>query len=146
LFKEINDTSGHAAGDLVLKGVARALKKRTRESDTVARVGGDEFALLLNNCPHKRAVEIAELLRQDIAALRVEYDGTVHSIGASIGVSYGQTGMHSASGMLKAADAACYAAKEEGRNRVCMNAASSSFRATGRFNLTDSAITTGETG
>ena len=142
LFKAINDTSGHAAGDLILKGVANVLKRRTRESDTVARVGGDEFAVLLKDCPNKRAVEIAEHIRQDIAALRIEYDGTVHSIGASIGVSYGQTGMHNATSMLKAADAACYEAKKEGRNRVCANPASGSFHSTGRFELTDPSLYT----
>jgi diguanylate cyclase (GGDEF)-like protein len=135
LFKEVNDTGGHAAGDLILKGVANVLRLRTRSGDTVARVGGDEFALLLDGCPHNRAREIAEDIRADIAALRVEYEGRQFSVKASIGISYGQSGTHSASGMLKAADAACYSAKEDGRDRICVNPASDLFQTTDRFEL-----------
>jgi len=135
MFKEVNDIGGHAAGDLILKGVANILGSRIRSGDTAARVGGDEFALLLDGCPHKRALEIAEEVRRDIAALRVDLEGMEHSVKASIGVSYGQTGIHSATGMLKAADAACYSAKEEGRNRVCINPASDLFQTTDRFEI-----------
>jgi diguanylate cyclase (GGDEF)-like protein len=139
LFKEVNDTGGHAAGDLILKGVANVLRVRTRSGDTAARVGGDEFALLLDGCPHKRALNIAEAIRQDIADLSVEYEGYEYSVKASIGVSYGKSGIHNATGMLKAADAACYTAKEDGRNRVCMNPASDLFQTTDRFEIAQQA-------
>lgn len=135
LFKEVNDTGGHGVGDLILKGVANILRCHVRSGDTAARVGGDEFALLLDGCPHKRALEIAESVRREIGELSVEAEGLSYSVQASIGVSYGESGMHSATGMLKAADAACYTAKEEGRNRVCMNRASDMFQTTDRFEL-----------
>ena len=140
LFKEVNDTGGHAAGDLILKGVANILRSHIRAGDTAARVGGDEFALLLDGCPHDRALQIAESLREEIAALTIRSDGIDYSVKASIGVSYGQAGKHSATGMLKAADAACYSAKEKGRNRVCSNAASDLFQTTDRFQLTQSLV------
>ncbi len=135
LFKEVNDSGGHAAGDMILKGVATGLKRLTRAGDTVARVGGDEFALLLEGCPHKRAMDIAERIRQDISDLRVDLDGLTYSVKASLGVAYGQSGVHSASGMLKAADAACYSAKQDGRNQVCINKANDHFETTDRFEL-----------
>ena len=136
LFKEVNDTGGHGAGDQILKGVAAILKRRSRSGDTAARVGGDEFALLLDGCPHERAKEIAERVRADIADLSIVYEEMEYSVKASIGVSFGQSGTHSATGMLKAADAACYNAKEEGRDRVCINPASDLFQTTDRFELT----------
>jgi len=135
LFKEVNDSGGHAAGDMILKGVATSLKHLTRAGDTVARVGGDEFALLLEGCPHKRAMDIAERIRQDISDLRIDLDGLTYSVKASLGVAYGQSGVHSASGMLKAADAACYSAKQDGRNQVCINKANDHFETTDRFEL-----------
>ena len=131
----MNDSGGHAAGDLILKGVADILRDRTRSGDTAARVGGDEFALLLDGCPHKRALQIAEAVREDIATLTIEYEGLHYSVKASIGVSYGKSGVHNATGMLKAADAACYSAKEDGRNRVCINPASDLFQTTDRFEI-----------
>ncbi len=140
LFKEVNDTGGHAAGDLILKGVANVLRNHIRAGDTAARVGGDEFALLLDGCPHDRALEIAESLREEIAAMAICSDGIDYSVQASIGVSYGHAGKHSATGMLKAADAACYSAKEKGRNRVCSNPASDLFQTTDRFQLTQSIV------
>lgn len=142
MFKEVNDTGGHAAGDLILKGVANILRSHVRAGDTAARIGGDEFALLLDGCPHVRALQIAESLREEIAAMSIRCDGIDYSVRASIGVSYGNTGQHSASGMLKAADAACYSAKEKGRNRVCMNPASDLFQTTDRFQLTQSLAAT----
>ncbi len=135
LFKEVNDSGGHAAGDQILKGVAAILKRLTRAGDTVARVGGDEFALLLEGCPHKRAMDIAERIRQDISDLQVDFDGLMYSVKASLGIAYGQTGIHNASSMLKAADAACYSAKQDGRNQVCINKANDLFETTDRFEL-----------
>jgi diguanylate cyclase (GGDEF)-like protein len=135
MFKEVNDTGGHAAGDLILKAVAKILKERIRSGDTAARVGGDEFALLLDGCGEDRAIQIAEEIRHDIADLEVEYDGQKFGIQASIGVTYGRTNKHSATSMLKSADVACYMAKEEGRNQVRCNPASDLFQTTDRFKL-----------
>lgn len=136
LFKVVNDTGGHAAGDAVLRKVADILRAHTRARDTAARIGGDEFALLLEGCPAERALEIAEHVRRDIANLRLEFDGRIYQIGASIGLTYGRSGLHTASSVLKAADAACYAAKEGGRNRVRLLPADDMFKTTGRFSLT----------
>lgn len=138
LFKEVNDSGGHAAGDLILRNVGEIIRRNTRDADTAARVGGDEFAVILEGCPQQRALEIAEQIRSQIENLRVEYEGRYYSVQASIGVSYGLVGEHTATSMLKAADAACYAAKEEGRNRVCDNQASDSYQTTDRFELTQS--------
>ena len=135
LFKDVNDSGGHGAGDAMLKEVAEVLCLHTRSRDTAARVGGDEFALLLENCPGEKALQIAEHVRRDIASVRLDYEGKIYTLGASIGVTYGQTGLQSASGVLKAADAACYAAKESGRNRVRMLPADEMFKTTGRFNI-----------
>ncbi|UCG71348.1 MAG: GGDEF domain-containing protein [Chromatiales bacterium] len=135
LFKVVNDSGGHAAGDAMLQAVARILRAHTRARDTAARIGGDEFALLLEGCPAERALEIAEHVRRDIANLQLEFEDQVFSIGASIGLTYGRAGAQSASSVLKAADAACYAAKEGGRNRVRMLPADDMFKTTGRFSL-----------
>jgi len=136
MFKEVNDTGGHAAGDKILQAVGDIIRRNTRGSDTAARVGGDEFAAIMEGCPQHRAIEIAEKIRHDIETLCVEHDGGRYSVQASIGISYGLVGEHTATSMLKAADAACYAAKENGRNQVCNNQASESYQTTDRFELT----------
>ena len=136
LFKQVNDTGGHGAGDALLKDIAALLRSRSRSSDTVARVGGDEFAILLAGCPKPRAIEIGEQLREDIAGHLFNFEGRDYRVAASIGVAYGETGLHKPSGMLKAADAACYEAKESGRNRVHALPASDTFNCTGRFEIT----------
>jgi diguanylate cyclase (GGDEF)-like protein len=140
LFKDVNDSGGHAAGDALLRAIAGILRERTRAEDTAARVGGDEFALLLEGCPKERGLEIAEAIRKDIAELEVEFDSGKYRVEASIGVSYGRTSVHSATGMLKAADAACYTAKQDGRNQVRMNSANDMFQTTGRFELTQALV------
>ena len=136
LFKDVNDTGGHAAGDKVLRGVAEIIRRNTRGADTAARVGGDEFAAILEGCPKNRALQIAEKIRGEIGNMRVEHEGNYYSVKASIGVAYGLVGEHTATSMLKAADAACYAAKEEGRDRVCNNEGSEAFDTSNRFELT----------
>lgn len=136
LFKEVNDAGGHAAGDKILRGVADIIRTSTRGADTAARVGGDEFAIILEGCPQSRAVAIAEKIREDIENMKMEHDGRYYGVRASVGVSYGLVGEHSATSMLKAADAACYAAKEKGRNRVCDNEGSEAFDTSRRFELT----------
>jgi diguanylate cyclase (GGDEF)-like protein/PAS domain S-box-containing protein len=116
-FKTINDVHGHLAGDEVLRAVAEELRRCVRQSDTVTRLGGDEFALLLPGCALSRAAGIAEQAREAIAALSIPWRGTLLGVTASVGVAPIAAGM----GPLEAlgsADAACYAAKGQGKNRV----------------------------
>jgi diguanylate cyclase (GGDEF)-like protein len=134
-FKAVNDGGGHAAGDALLRVIADILRKYCRATDTAARVGGDEFALLLPNCPRQRALDIGEQVRAEIEALTFRHDDRQYTIGASVGISWGRAGLQAASSLLKAADIACYTAKQEGRNRVCMLPANDLFQTTGRFEL-----------
>ena len=117
-FKIVNDTCGHAAGDQLLRQVGALLKEQVREGDSLARLGGDEFGVLLENCPMQEAIGIADKLRQCIADFRFVSEGKAFSIGASVGVVQVADGMLNLTDILSAADAACYTAKEKGRNRV----------------------------
>ncbi len=117
-FKIVNDTCGHAAGDQLLRQVGALLKQQVREGDSLARLGGDEFGVLLENCPMHEAVRIADDLQKCIADFRFVSEGRSFSIGASIGVVHIADGMLTLTDVLGAADAACYMAKEKGRNRV----------------------------
>lgn len=117
-FKVINDTSGHIAGDELLRQLAHVLKERVRESDTLARLGGDEFGALLESCPMNRAYNIAEALRQTIRNFRFVWDGKPFAVGASIGLVMMDGDTVSATDALSAADMACYAAKDLGRDRI----------------------------
>jgi diguanylate cyclase (GGDEF)-like protein/PAS domain S-box-containing protein len=116
-FKIVNDSCGHVAGDELLKQVALRLRSCLRADDTLARLGGDEFAMILANCPREAALRVAEALRGAVCELGFTWDGKAFSVGASIGVVHSD-GRHSMADLLKAADSACYAAKERGRNRV----------------------------
>ena len=117
-FKIVNDTCGHAAGDRLLRQVSTLLKQRVRDGDSLARLGGDEFGVLLENCPMQDAIRIADELRHCIADFRFVSDDRSFSIGASIGVVQVADGLLNLTEVLSAADAACYMAKEKGRNRV----------------------------
>jgi len=117
-FKIVNDTCGHAAGDRMLGQVSMLLKRQVRDGDSLARLGGDEFGVLLENCPMQDAVRIADELRRCIADFRFVNDDRSFSIGASIGVVQVADGTLNLTEVLSAADAACYMAKEKGRNRV----------------------------
>ncbi|HEU4487477.1 MAG TPA: diguanylate cyclase [Povalibacter sp.] len=136
-FKQINDTAGHAAGDDALRRVAAVLKAELRASDTAARVGGDEFAVLLPRCPRERAQVVAENILGAIRALEFTVAGRTLRLGASIGVAYTDAGEHDAQTTLRAADAACYEAKRGGRNRVEMNHSDPGYEVSGRFQLED---------
>lgn len=117
-FKIINDTAGHATGDDVLRQIARLLEAQVRESDTVGRLGGDEFAVLLPGCSLERAQQVAEQIRAAVEGWRLLKGSQEFSVGASIGVAAVTPELPDVSAVLQAADSACYAAKNAGRNRV----------------------------
>jgi diguanylate cyclase len=122
-FKLVNDTGGHAAGDALLRDVANELAAQVRKSDTVARLGGDEFAVLLSACPLAQAEAIAEKLRSAVVAYQLLWEGHVFGVGASIGLVPVDASYATPADVLRAADAACYAAKRQGRNCVAVHGA-----------------------
>ncbi|MGH8180001.1 MAG: EAL domain-containing protein, partial [Steroidobacteraceae bacterium] len=117
-FKVVNDTCGHQAGDRLLRDVTGLLQARVRASDTIARLGGDEFGVLLEGCTVEQSTRIAEGVRQAIRDYRFVWGATTLSVGASVGVVQITGETESVANVMSAADIACYAAKDEGRNRV----------------------------
>lgn len=117
-FKVVNDTCGHAAGDELLRQVSALLRPRLREGDTLARLGGDEFGVLLEHCAPSPALAIADALRTTIGDFHFQWNQRSFKIGASVGVVNVAAGPQTLAGVLAAADAACYTAKDKGRNRV----------------------------
>jgi diguanylate cyclase (GGDEF)-like protein len=134
-FKQINDTAGHAAGDEALRLVGVLLKEQLRSTDTAARMGGDEFAVLLSGCPRERAEQIANNILSAVQKLELSWEGETFRVGASIGVAYTNVGEYDAATVLRAADSACYTAKRSGRNRIEVYQAEPKYEASGRFNL-----------
>jgi len=125
-FKIVNDTCGHAAGDHLLRQVSGMLEKHLRTDDLLARLGGDEFAVLLERCEPDRAAATAERLRQTVEELNFVWNGRSFNITVSIGlvcIAQPEVTLEEA---LRAADVACYMAKEKGRNRVQLHQASDS--------------------
>lgn len=117
-FKIINDVAGHVAGDALLKKIANALKEKIRSGDTLARIGGDEFGLILVNCPISKAANIADSLVQSIRNLKFSWDGRPFYIGVSIGLVPITADAENTTELLRRADVACYTAKDMGRNGV----------------------------
>ena len=117
-FKIINDTCGHGAGDEVLRQVATRLQNLLRAGDILARLGGDEFAILLYACSLEAAERVAEHIREDISAYRFVWQDRSFELGVSIGLVPVMAESGSTDDVLRQADAACYTAKSEGRNRV----------------------------
>lgn len=117
-FKLINDSSGHAAGDEFLRQIAAVLRARVRTTDVLARMGGDEFCVLLHACPVEQALRIANAVRMDIANFRFVWRDMVFHVGASIGLVVLSDPAASAAEVLEQADSACYAAKEAGRDQI----------------------------
>lgn len=116
-FKIINDTCGHVAGDELLRQLTVILHKPIRESDTLARLGGDEFGILLENCPLDHAELIATNLNKEVKEFHFAWKSQTFKIGASIGLVMLRDVDQSMTEVLSAADMACYAAKDAGRNR-----------------------------
>ncbi len=117
-FKVVNDTCGHHAGDELLKQIASLMHDRLRESDILARLGGDEFGVLLEHCPIAQAVEIANKLLISVREFRFAWEDKAFEVGISIGMVPIDRESGDISHVLSAADAACYVAKDSGRNRI----------------------------
>jgi diguanylate cyclase (GGDEF)-like protein/PAS domain S-box-containing protein len=117
-FKIINDSCGHMAGDALLGQLGALLKSKIRWRDTLARLGGDEFGILLENCTLEEAIETAEALLKAVQEFRFVWEDRSFRLGASIGVVPIAPETASVAELLTAADSACAAAKEAGRNRV----------------------------
>lgn len=125
-FKIVNDTCGHIAGDELLRQLASLLHKRIRETDTLARLGGDEFVVLLENCSLENACQLAEELRQTVLDFHFVWQKHGFKLGISIGLVPITDDRLSLEQILSAADAACFIAKDLGRNRVHIHAADDS--------------------
>lgn len=117
-FKRINDTCGHAAGDQVLRDVAQLVTACVRTTDTVGRLGGDEFGVILSHCSSQKAVQVAAQIRSTVEAYQFAHEGQLFHIGVSIGLVQIHPRWSSIEALVKAADVACYCAKKLGRNRV----------------------------
>lgn len=117
-FKVVNDTFGHIAGDRLLQQVTEQVGKCTRATDTLARLGGDEFGVILERCSTEHATHVAAQICERLDQFRFVYSDRRFHIGASIGLVPITNRWPTTAAVLQAADSACYAAKDSGRNRV----------------------------
>ena len=117
-FKVVNDTCGHIAGDALLNHVGCIIASQVRSRDTVARLGGDEFAVLLEHCQQKKALRIAQKMLEGLQDYKFLWQGRGFTIGASIGLVPIEPEIDTLASVFRAADDACYTAKEQGRNRI----------------------------
>jgi len=117
-FKVVNDTCGHDAGDELLKQVSATLENKLRNTDLLARLGGDEFGVLLESCDAEHALNIANILLRTVENFRFGWQTFSFKIGVSIGIAEITGEEAKAAEILSAADAACYIAKENGRNCI----------------------------
>ncbi|MCG8325507.1 MAG: diguanylate cyclase [Thiotrichales bacterium] len=119
-FKIINDSCGHLAGDELLAMIANCLKKKTRDTDTIARIGGDEFGVIFYGCALAKAKLITEIFREQIEKLEFEWDGKSYKVTASIGIIAIDENYKELSDVLQAADLSYYTAKENGKNQISL--------------------------
>lgn len=117
-FKMVNDTCGHAAGDELLKQLTFILRACLRRGDTIARLGGDEFGIVFEDCTVSEALPLAESLRATIAAFRFGWGDHAFDVGASLGMVPINEDSGTLQDILRAADSACYVAKDLGRDRI----------------------------
>ena len=128
-FKIVNDTSGHLAGDSMLREVAKLLRDAVRDSDFVGRLGGDEFGMLLVGCPLEKARQIADDVCRAVSDYRFIWKDKLFNIGVSVGLVEISRQSGTMEELLSAADAACYVAKKEGAGRVAVYSARDEARA-----------------
>jgi diguanylate cyclase (GGDEF)-like protein len=121
LFKKVNDTYGHAAGDAVIQTVGTALTKALRSSDIIARFGGEEFIVLVHGADANGIITIAQNLRRAIEALPIEHQEQRLSITISIGGAMAHAADRDIQDVIERADGALYKAKAAGRNRVVID-------------------------
>ena len=121
-FKRVNDTHGHAVGDLVIQSVGHALMETVRPMDLVARIGGEEFAVVLPSCPAAFGPQVADRVRRRVARRPVRVpDGRSVSVTISVGGAFAPQWVRSSPTMwMERADRQLYRAKSEGRDRVCL--------------------------
>jgi diguanylate cyclase (GGDEF)-like protein len=117
-FKPVNDTLGHAAGDLVLQEIVNVCRRSLRASDYIGRIGGEEFAIILQNTGEKAAFDVVERMRSGIEKLAIDFDGKKVPVTASFGVACLTPAMGSFDDLLREADTALYVAKANGRNQT----------------------------
>ncbi len=117
-FKIVNDTAGHAAGDVLLRELGHVIRSQVRPGDLLARLGGDEFALLLRNCSVDQGERVCLKVIDAIRARRFPWEGRVYDVGASVGITAIDREAPPLGELMSRADVACYAAKAAGRNRV----------------------------
>ena len=116
-FKAVNDEAGHAAGDKLLTDIGQVIQECVRSDDLTARMGGDEFVVFLRNCPQDRARVIAESIRNAVSGYRLAWSTKYYSVGISVGAAPSKA-VKDLDSLFRLADAACYAAKNAGRNQV----------------------------
>ncbi|MGK7942933.1 MAG: diguanylate cyclase, partial [Microcystaceae cyanobacterium] len=117
-FKLVNDICGHSVGDICLCQVTHLIQTQIRSGDTLARLGGDEFALLFHQCSLDKANEISQNIQQSLADFRFNWQNKLFKIGVSMGLVEMNSHFCDRTPILKAADSACYLAKNKGRNRI----------------------------
>lgn len=122
-FKRINDQWGHAAGDAVLKGFVERVASALRDVDLLARLGGEEFAVLLENASEAQALQVAERIREAVGVSALNIDGQAIPVTVSIGAAVWRGASQTLDELMHQADLALYAAKQSGRNRVCLESA-----------------------
>jgi diguanylate cyclase (GGDEF)-like protein len=116
-FKVVNDTAGHMAGDQLLKEISACITKILRDNDILARIGGDEFAMIISARTVETSLVIADRVKLAVAAYRFNWQGEIFTITSSIGILHLSTLIADKKTVLSCVDSACYAAKEAGRNR-----------------------------
>jgi diguanylate cyclase (GGDEF)-like protein/PAS domain S-box-containing protein len=117
-FKIVNDSCGHGAGDALLGQLGALLKSKIRWRDTVARLGGDEFGILLESCSPEEAIATADTLREAVRDFKFQWEDKPFRLGASVGVVPITADNQDVETLVSAAESACRAAKEAGRNRI----------------------------